>query len=149
MNQQLYLDQTLVDQNEISLPEIQEKAARFLNQFEGVASALPMDRMINTSIINPEGSIIQNSFYASRSGDIIIILKPGWIEDGGQVADFKSPYQYDTRIPLIWWGMDISHKTIREKADIQDIAPTLIQLLGITFPISGTGTSLLHLIQNP
>ncbi len=149
MNQQLYLDQTLVDQNEISLPEIQEKTARFLNQFDGVASALPTDRMINTSIINPEGSVIQNSFYPSRSGDISIILKPGWIEDGEQVADFQSIYPYDTRIPLIWWGMGISHKTIQARTNIQDISSTLIRLLRITFPISGTGTSLYHLFNNP
>ena len=142
MNQQLYLDHTLVDQNEISLPEIQEKTARFLNQFDGVASALPTDRMINTSIINPEGSVIQNSFYPSRSGDISIILKPGWIEDGEKVADFHSPYTYDTKIPLVWWGMDIPHKSVEEKTGIQDIAPTLIRLMSITYPITGTGKSL-------
>jgi len=147
MNQQLYLDQTLVDQNEISLPEIQEKTARFLNQFDGVASALPTDRMINTSIINPEGSTIQNSFYPSRSGDISIILKPGWIEDGEKVADYHSPYPYDTRIPLIWWGMNISRKTIDEKANIQDIATTLLRVMRITYPISGTGKSLYHSIH--
>ncbi len=148
MNQQLYLDQSLVDQNQISLPEIQEKAARFLNQFGGIASALPADRMINTSILNPDGSIIQNSFYPSRSGDISIILKPGWIEDGEQVADFHSIYPYDTRIPLIWWGMDISHKEIQEKTCIQDIAATLIQILRLTYPMTGTGSSLFHLLQN-
>lgn len=147
VNQQLYLDQTLVDQNEISLPEIQEKAARFLNQFEGIASALPTDRMINASIINPEGSIIQNSFYPSRSGDISIILKPGWIEDGNKVADFTSRYPYDTRIPLVWWGMDISKKSIPEKAKIQDISTTLFRILRITHPISGMGTSLYHLFN--
>jgi len=148
LHQQLYLDQTLVDQKKISLPEMQEKAARFLNQFEGVANALPSDRMINTSIVNPEGSIIQNSFYPSRSGDISIVLKPGWIEDGDQVSDFHSPYPYDTRIPLIWWGMDISFSTIQEYVSIQDIAPTLIRILRISFPISGTGKSLLYLIKN-
>ena len=147
MNQQLYLDQTLVDQNEISLPEIQEKTARFLNQFEGVASALPTDRMINTSIINPEGSTIQNSFYPSRSGDISIILKPGWIEDGEKVADYHSPYPYDTRVPLIWWGMNISRKSIDEKTNIQDIAATLLRVMRITYPTSGTGKSLYHSIQ--
>ena len=33
-NQQVYLDQTLIDQNNLTLPDIQEKAARFLNQFD-------------------------------------------------------------------------------------------------------------------
>ena len=147
MNQQVYLDQTLVDQNDLSLPEIEEKTSRFLNQFEGVASALPADRMINASISNHQGSIIQNSFYPSRSGDILIILKPGWIEDGEQVSDFQSPYPYDTRVPLIWWGMDIEPKKVQEEVGIQDIAATILQLLKISFPTSGSGKSLWHLIH--
>ena len=147
LNQQVYIDQTLVDQNNLSLPEVQEKAARFLNQFDGVASAMPSDRMINSSLVNHQGSLMQNTFYPSRSGDILIVLMPGWIEDGEQVADYSSPYSYDIRIPLIWWGMDISRKTIQTEARIQDIAPTIIQALRITYPISGTGKSLLHLIE--
>ena len=143
----MYIDQKLVDQNELSLPEVQEKAARFLNQFDGIASALPADRMINASLVNHQGSLIQNSFYPSRSGDILIVLKPGWIEDGEQVADFNSPYSYDTRIPMIWWGKNISPGVIQTESRIQDIAPTIIQALRITYPISGTGKSLLHLIQ--
>lgn len=149
LNQQVYLNQTLVDQNELSLPEVQEKTARFLNQFDGIASALPADRMVNASLVNHQGSLIQNSFYPSRSGDILIVLKPGWIEDGKQVADYNSPYSYDTRIPLIWWGMDIAPGTIQTDARIQDIAPTIIRLLRITYPISGTGKSLHHLFKNP
>ncbi len=147
INQQVYLDQTLVDQKELSLPEIQEKTARFLNQFDGVASALPADKMINASIINHQGSIIQNSFYPSRSGDILIILKPGWIEDGEQVADYQSPYSYDTRVPLIWWGMNIPSQKIQDKTGIQDIAATIIQILKISYPTSGTGRSLFPQLQ--
>ncbi len=148
MNQQVYLDQTLVDQKELFLPEIQEKTARFLNQFEGVASALPADKMINASILNAQGSIIQNSFYPSRSGDILIVLKPGWIEDGEQVSDYQSPYPYDTRVPLIWWGMNIPSQKIQNNTGIQDIAATIMQILKISYPTSGSGRSLLlHLIQ--
>ena len=50
-------------------------------------------------------SRMQNSYFPRNSGDVMINLMPGWIEyrEGG-LSDAGSPYNYDTPVPLIWYG---------------------------------------------
>ena len=147
LNQQIYLDQTLIDQNKIPIEDIQEKAARFMTQFQGISDAYTADRIHSAKIMNPSGSIYQNAYHSNRSGDILIALKPGWIQDGDFVSDHLSPYPYDQKIPLIIWGGNTHSKTIKEPVQLIDIAPTFSDLLGIPPPNSCIGHSFLNLIQ--
>lgn len=148
INQQIYLDQTLIDQNKIPAEEIQEKAARFLVQFNGIAEALTAHQLSSAQVINPSGSTYQNAFQSNRSGDIILVLKPGWIQDGEFASDHLSPYPYDLRIPLIIWGGKIESKIIRENVTLQDIAPTCSDLANIPKPNGSTGKSLFQFLVN-
>ena len=73
------------------------------------------------------------SFFEGRSGDLILIPKPYWIGQG-YAATHGSPYHYDTRIPVVFYGAGIApghHSTASTPADI---APTLAHLAGVTLP---------------
>lgn len=146
LNQQIYLDQTLIDQNKIPIEDIQEKAARFMIQFHGVSDAFTANQLSSAKVINPKGSIYQNAFHSNRSGDILLILKPGWIEDENFVCNHLSPYPYDQKIPLILWGGSVSSKTIKEQVQLTDIAPSLSELTGIPLPNGCNGQSFIKLI---
>ncbi len=116
-------------------------------QFQGVSDAFTADKLNSAKIINPRGSIYQNGFHSNRSGDILIVLKPGWIQDGNFVSDHLSPYPYDQNIPLIIWGGASMSKNIKESVQLIDIAPTLSELVGIPPPNGCIGTSFLKLIR--
>lgn len=148
INQQIYLDQTLIDQNQISIEEIQEKAARFITQFQAVSDAYTADRLSAAKVINPNGSIYQNSFHSNRSGDILIVLKPGWIQDGDFVSDHLSPFPYDQNIPLIIWGGGFVSKRINDPVRLIDIAPTFSELSGVPPPNGSVGKSFVKLLRN-
>lgn len=147
IDQQIYLDQTIIDQNKISIEDIQEKAARFMTQFEGISDAFTADQLGSAKVMNPQGSVYQNSYHSNRSGDILIVLKPGWIQDGDFVSDHLSPYPYDQNIPLIFWGGESTSKRITEPVELIDIAPTFSEMAGVPPPNSCIGKSLLRLIR--
>ncbi len=134
INQHIYLDQTHIDQQGIPIAQIQEQAARFMRQFEGVAQAYPADRMISAMISHPEGSIIQNAFHSNRSGDILLELQPGWIQDGNSISDHLSTYHYDQHIPLVFWGRNISAGESNQAIDLQSIIPTICLYTNWTLP---------------
>jgi arylsulfatase A-like enzyme len=46
-----------------------------------------------------------------------------------------SPWSYDTRVPLLWFGSSIKRGAYREATSIADIAPTLSALLGFDAPV--------------
>ncbi len=144
---QLYLNETLIDQKKLSFTIIQDQAARFLTHFDGVARAIPSDRLIKGEVTSLWGDMVQNSFNPDRTGDIILILQPGWIEEENTDSDSRSPYSYDTHVPMIWYGWKTSKQIIHRPVTLLDIAPTIAHLLNISAPSGSSGKILYELIK--
>ncbi len=147
LNLQLYLNETLIEQKKISFSAIQDEAARFLTHFEGIARAIPADRLLSGEITSPWDGMLQNSYNPDRTGDLLLILQPGWIEEKNSDSDSRSPYPYDTRIPLHWYGWTIPKQTISRPVTMLDIAPTIAHILNITPPDAATGRNLSDLFK--
>lgn len=78
------------------------------------------------------------SYYAPRSGDIIVLLKKAVtpIAQGGPgyVATHGSPWDYDRRVPILFWRKDIAPFEQPLSVRTVDIAPTLAALVGLAIP---------------
>jgi alkaline phosphatase len=77
------------------------------------------------------------SFDAARSGDLIVALKPHITpisEAGGYVATHGSPWNYDRRVPLLFYrpGLDGFEQPL--PVETVDILPTLAALIGLSIP---------------
>ena len=106
---QVYLNRTLIEDARIPLEEVQKKVARFLVQFSGVAAAYPYSAFEANDFDNGNLKRIINNFSSQRSGDVIVTLNPGWIDkDEDYVTDYNSPYEYDSHVPLIWYGWTVN-----------------------------------------
>ena len=147
INQQVYLNETLIDQKKLPFAIIQDQASRFLTHFDGVARAVSADRLLTGDVTSPWGELMQNSYHADRTGDLIVILEPGWIEEENSDSDSRSPYPYDTHVPLIWYGAKTPKQTIHRPVTVLDIAPTLAHLIGIPPPSGSTGKLLIELVR--
>ena len=77
----LYLNHNLVYEKDLSLADIQNEVATFAMQFRGVSHALSATAMRTSYFGSGYARKMQNSFYPRRSGDVIINLMPGWIEE--------------------------------------------------------------------
>jgi predicted AlkP superfamily pyrophosphatase or phosphodiesterase len=146
-SRQLYLNQQLIDETGVDLSEIQNKVADFMVQFTGVANALPATTINSTNFESGINQKIQNTFHQKRSGDVILNLEPGWIEKNGYVTKSGSGYEYDTHVPLIWYGWRVKTKRIDEPTEIIDIAPTISWILKITSPNASVGNPILEIIE--
>ncbi|MDX9812237.1 MAG: alkaline phosphatase family protein [Bacteroidales bacterium] len=145
---QIFLNRTLIEDSRIALEEIQKKVARFLIQFTGVAAAYPYSAFEANDFGNGNLRKIVNNFSPQRSGDVIVILNPGWIERiGDQVTNHNSPYEYDTHVPLIWYGWSVNRSVVNRKVNITDIASTLSALCRIPYPNACTGEPMYELFR--
>jgi predicted AlkP superfamily pyrophosphatase or phosphodiesterase len=144
---QFFLNRTLIEDAKIPLEEIQKKAARFLVQFSGVASAYPYSAFEANDFGNGNLKKIVNNFSPQRTGDVILTLNPGWVEKNDYVTDHNSPYEYDTHVPLIWYGWAINRATVTRKVNITDIAATLSSLCKVPSPNACTGEPLSELMR--
>ncbi|HVN58548.1 MAG TPA: alkaline phosphatase family protein [Bacteroidales bacterium] len=144
---QVFLNRTLIEDAKIPLEEIQKKAARFLVQFSGVASAYPYSAFEASDFGDGLQKKIVSNFTPQRSGDIIITLNPGWVEKNDDVTDSNSPYEYDSHVPLVWYGWAVNRATVTRKVSITDIAPTLSSLCRVPNPNACTGEPLSELMR--
>lgn len=148
-DRQIFLNRTLIEDAKLSLDEVQKKVARFIVQFSGVASAYPYSAFETNDFSSGNLKRILNNFSPQRSGDVIITLNSGWIERGDEnyVADHGSPYEYDTHVPLIWYGWAVNKATVTRKVNMTDIAPTLSSLCKVPVPNACTGEPMFELFR--
>jgi len=144
---QVFLNRTLIEDAKISIEEMQKRVARFLVQHSGIAAAFPMVVFETSQFSNGYIRMAANNFVPQRSGDILIVLSPGWVEKSDNyVTSHNSPYDYDTHVPLIWYGWTVNRATVTRRINMTDIAPTLSVMCGIPLPNAATGEPVNELI---
>jgi predicted AlkP superfamily pyrophosphatase or phosphodiesterase len=145
---QVFLNRTLIEDARLPLEEVQKKVARFLVQFSGVAAAYPYSAFEANDFGNGNLKRIINNFNPQRSGDVIVTLYPGWVEkEGNFVTNHNSPYEYDSHVPLIWYGWTVNRSTSTRQVNMTDIAATLSSLCKIPYPNACTGEPMFELFR--
>jgi hypothetical protein len=93
--------------------------------------------------------LIIRGYNFKRSGDIVFILEPGWINRSSTTGtDHGSPYSYDTHVPILFYGKGIKKGSSVRYYSITDIAPTISVLLSIRFPNGCTGQPIEELFED-
>lgn len=85
-------------------------------------------------------SVIQRvraSFDAERSGDLYVVLKPHIqpIADTSRyVSTHGSPWDYDRRVPIMFWRRGMTPLASELAVETVDIVPTLAAVIGLALP---------------
>lgn len=144
---QIFLNRALIESANISLEDIQKKVARFMVQFAGIASAVPSSAFEMSDFVSGLLLKMNNNYSPQRSGDVMIALNPGWVEKTDDVTGHSSPYEYDSHVPLIWYGWTASRASVTRSVSTRDIAVTLSVLCRIPLPNAATGEPLHELFR--
>jgi len=145
--QQIFLNRKLIEDKKLSLEEVQIKAAEFLVQFSGVSKAVPAHNFIQTNYSHGVMNKIQRSFNHKRSGDVIITLEPGWVNQVKDERDLVAQYSQSRRVPLFLYGWKIKNRQLNQQLDIEDIVPTISTFLKIAPPSGCTGRPIKGLVD--
>lgn len=145
---QIFLNRTLIEDARLSLEDVQKKVARFLVQFTGIEAAYPYYAFEANDFGNGNLRKIINNFSPQRSGDVILILNPGWVEKQSDfVTNNNSPYEYDSHVPLIWYGWTVNRESVTRQVNMTDIAATLSTLCKVPYPNACTGDPMFELFR--
>ena len=83
---------------------------------------------------------VRASFDPERSGQVLMMTKRGVVPGDpqpGYTATHGSPWDYDRRVPMLFWRKGMAGFEQPAPVETVDIAPTLAALIGLTEP-SGT-----------
>ena len=142
MNQQVYLNHTLINNKDMNLNTIQDELSDFLRHYQGVSKALPAHWLLENDYDNLPEAAMDLGYNYKRSGDVLISFNDGWIEENISATTHGESYNYDTHVPLIFMGAKVKPGKKTEKIAITDIAPTIATFLHISKPSSATGKAI-------
>ncbi|WP_445193447.1 alkaline phosphatase family protein [Sphingomonas sp. Tas61C01] len=133
------------------------EAQRIYQAMPQVAAAFPRAQIAATAMPTtpPETwTLIERaraSFDPNRSGDLLVLLKPRvtTIETPapGYVETHGSPWDYDRRVPLLFWRKGMTPFEQPLSVETVDIVPTLAATIGL--PVSGLDGRCLDLDPGP
>ena len=116
-----------------------EKAAGEAIKQAGLRGYYTKSQLAAGEVPNTElGRKYLNSY--SPLGSWFVMGIPNFYNVGSSSGtDHASPYNYDTHVPLAFYGVPFQPGTYRERAEPVDMAPTLASLLGINPPTHSIG----------
>jgi len=151
MLNQIFLDHKKIEENKLDLKKLKNVISLELLKYQLI------DKVYVTSEINQfEGSngylenLLSNGHHQKRSGDILFVFNPSVFKDAPwnrTGTDHHSGLDYDTHVPLLFFGKGIVHGSTLQKTLAIDIAPTMSALLGISFPNAATGQPLEFVLE--
>ncbi len=96
---------------------------------------------------------LRASYYAGRSGDFLVVLKPRITPipsaDLGYVATHGSPWDYDRRVPMLFWRAGMRSFEQPNPVMTVDIMPTLAGLIGLPIDSRNIDGRCLDLVPGP
>ena len=150
-NLQVYLNRPLLAQKGLDLAATQAEVAAILRTLPGVAQARTATDLQASHWSEGSGMFQENGFYAPRSGDVLTILLPGWLEAYTypviKGTTHGVSWQYDTHVPLLFWGWHVKHGESVAPARVVDIAATLARFLHIQEPSGCSGVPLVEVMK--
>lgn len=151
INNQIFFDHKKIEDYQLDLEELKELVSKQLLKYKLI------DKVYITSEVNqfegPNGyleNLLNNGHNQKRSGDILFAFNPSVFKDtpwNRTGTDHHSGLNYDTHVPLLFFGKGINHGSTLTKTKIVDIAPTISALLGISFPNGATGKPLVEVLD--
>ncbi len=150
INEQVYLNDSLIAALELDPAIVQSQAAVTLMRDPGVALALTATDLQRQNYTDMVRGNVQRGYMPQRSGDVCFVLRPGHIDPQtwarGHGTEHGSPWNYDTHVPIIFYGQGIQPGEVLRRTSITDIAPTIAMLVGMTMPDASTGNVVVEVI---
>ncbi|MBX2981998.1 MAG: alkaline phosphatase family protein [Flavobacteriales bacterium] len=117
--------------------------AEALNMNPDIACALTAERLQQMDELRGIARHLARGYMPARCGDVLFAMQPGFYEEEygnmGMGAEHGSPWNYDTQIPVIFFGKGIQQGEVLRRTSITDIAPTVSAIVGMALPNAADG----------
>lgn len=141
-NDQVFLNKSKIKELGLNLHDVEQAIVDEQISYPNIAKVYTATTMNSTNFTIGIEALLQNGFNQKRSGDVIIVNDVAHIAYSRTGSTHGSGLNYDTHVPLLFFGNGIKQGETLEKTVIPDIAPTMSALLGISFPNGSTGRPL-------
>lgn len=138
-NYQLYIDKLVTDSLKLDREKVYKTVVDYLMTIPEVENAYAFDDLVETALPEFLKKQAVNGYNHKRSGDIQIILRPGYMYGGFTGTTHGSWNPYDSHIPLLFYGWNVKPGKTNRETHMTDAAPTIAAMLRIQMPSGSVG----------
>ncbi len=124
---------------DLDLDDVQEDIVNEIINYKHIDKAYSATTMSSVFFDNGVEALLQKGFNQKRSGDVLYVFDPAVISYGKTGSTHGSGFNYDTHVPLLFYGQGIKKGSTVSRFEITDLAPTISALLNISFPNGAIG----------
>ncbi|MBD3724613.1 MAG: hypothetical protein IE891_07510 [Flavobacteriaceae bacterium] len=141
------MNKKLIEDQNLELEDVIETFRTFLYEQKFIKRVYSEEEILENSGADYYLNAIAKGYDPVQNGELVYVFKPAYIEYSATGTSHGTPYTYDTHVPMLWYGWNVSKGESHKKHYITEIAPTLAQKLKITFPNSTEAEVLEEIIK--
>lgn len=152
-NNNVYLNWDLMKEKKIQKQDVEKEIAVLLRNWPGVKRVFTATELENGTSDDAWFDMVRKGYKHYHAGDLIFLSEPGFLpksklsETTHKGTSHGSAFNYDTHVPLIWYGKNVPKQEIFRRINITDITATLTHILQVQKPNATTGEPILELFQ--
>ena len=144
---QIYMNYQLMDSLRLDADKVTGKLIRYMRtNFSYIGLIRTKEELIKETPTRTMNTFILNGFNINRSGDILFELTQNYLASGYDETGttHESSYDYDTHVPLLFFGWHIKPGESNEQVYVEDIAPTITNLIHVQEPDASIGMPIIR-----
>jgi predicted AlkP superfamily pyrophosphatase or phosphodiesterase len=148
-NDQFFLNRPLIRSQGIALEEAQQFVRSICLETPGVLTASTSLELGGASAgVDDIMERLRMGLHSAKSGDVMVVPEPGWLNYGLTGTSHGSPFPYDTHVPCIFYGWNIQPGITYDRTHIRDIAPTISALIHSPLPNACSGRPIQAVLEH-
>ena len=138
-NFQLFLNKDELKRLKLDRNEVSQILVDYVLEFDWVFRVVDAHSLQNNLYKDRIMEFLKNGYNQKLSGDVLIIPNPATISHSMKGTTHGSGFTYDTHVPILFYGKGVKQGKSSRFIPIVDIAPTLSNLLKISYPNGNEG----------
>ena len=137
----------MIAEKKLSLEEVQQVAAETVRNLPHIYRVYTRSELRRgTGIDDMVDRRVRNGFHYQRSSDLFTVVEPYWLFESSGTSH-GTPYNYDSHVPVVFYGAGIKPGRYHERAAVNDIASTLATMLDVETPSGANGRVLTEMLE--
>ncbi len=145
---EIFLNRDLIREKKLDLTTVQQFVADRLLTFDGIKETFTATDMQRNEYTRGRRMLLQMGYNFQRSGDVLFATQAGFLGSSStKGTSHGSGYNYDTHVPMLFYGWGIPQGETVAYHEITDIAPTMAMLLNIMLPNASDGQPIQEILD--
>jgi hypothetical protein len=143
----IYLNHETLRDKQLSVPVVSSFIREYALSTGLFQACFTREQLLDGHAPGWIGQCVLNGYNPERSGDLVLVTKPFALPGNGKTGTTHgTPYSYDTRVPILFYGKPFKPGRYPDAFYITDIAATLASVLHCEEPPGSIGTPCVRIL---